>query len=112
MLSQAPESTVAVMMGWCTTAPFLVSPPGNPEKLGFNLNLGPVMLLTCCLMFSELSVGLTPGKSAPENPDPDRNATGLALGLGVPGFLGALCSNLPWQRPDSWHRVRPEAPWP
>ena len=91
MLSQAPESTVAVIMGWCTTIPLRVSPPGNSEKFAFNLNLGPVILLTCCLGFSELSVGLTPGKRAPENPaSADQTSSFLAVWPEAVGFQGLV----------------------
>ena len=91
MLSQAPESTVAVIMGWCTLIPLRVSPSGNSEKFAFILNLGPVILFTCCVEFSELSVGLTPGKSAPENPaSADQTSSLLAVWSEVVGFQGLV----------------------
>ena len=68
ILSQAPESMVAVVMSLLTVTPFLTRSPGKSENFDLNLNLGPLILFILFLQFSFLPGGLTSLKSAPQNP--------------------------------------------
>ena len=68
ILSQAPESIVAVVMSLLTAIPCCLRSPGKSEILDLNLNLGPLILFIVFLQFSFLPGGLTSLKSAPQNP--------------------------------------------